>query len=393
MLKSSILVLFYFLQVACDGHKPSYVGDIPFVGEAMEVLVKDINQDGMQDLLLMSHGYNKAQILYQTKKREFGKVVEVTDVGFHPGLMMDWGTPSKSLLLNGEGTNSLVSYAPDDVLGIKRQAEMILKAPVQSTSFHVEGWEEQSLAISSFRDDKIALFRGLDPQTLSYKTRYEFNASKGEGSSFLAVGHLKSFDADRDGSDEIYYSVGILGQVRRIHFESNGDVPKSSELVAEVSVGIPEVLLTADLNDDGSLDLIVPDLVPGGWLHVLMNDTKGHFSEVEFPNLLPNKELQSFSINKSPDGSHQLLIVGVNEVSLLTFPKTWTTGVPVSILTIPRKYTEAALSSALSDLDGDGVTDALIGLDRATLGLGARVIYGPLTEHFQELVSKKWIFD
>lgn len=391
MVKFVFYMLLVAVGAACGKNEPSFIGSIPFKGEVIDILTEDLNHDGQMDVMMTTHGYNASGISYQSKKRQFSEASMTSEVGFHPATMMRWPGEESLYIMNAEGDNQLYTMTIDAGSSLKKIANTQIKAPVQSVLFRWPGWD-QGMAVSSFKDDTISLFKGLKPEELTFDEFQQFKASQGDGPSFLGLGDLTVLDADKNGWDEIYYPVGAIRQVRRLQ-SLDGAVPRESELIATLELGVPEKILSADLDHDGYIDLLIPDSVPGGWVHLMMNDGTGHFKEALFPSLLPNSEFKSFAIKMNKDGSHSLLMAEVNTISLLKFPSTWKEGQSVESVTVPKAFPEVNQAVLLKDLDGDGEDDALIGLDRAHTGVGVRVIYGPLRKNLTTLNDNKWVIN
>lgn len=371
----------------CRWQGPDYQHMVPFVTGVYGLLVEDIDLDGRQDLLMTTHGGNTAQAWFQKTPRRFVAGPLIGDVGFHPGQFMRWVKSDKPLyLLNAEGSNQLINFSPTTEGGLKKLGSVGEHAPVQSVEFRWPGWGT-SLAITPYRSDGLILLRDIDRETLEYKERIVVPMSQ-EKPTIREAGLVDAADLDGDGIEELIFTVGINQEVMKIAYPE--DRPLQVERLAKLPrKGVPNEVLISDLNGDKAPDLVVPDKVPGGWLHILLNDGAGHLTEYPLKNPFPGQELQKFSVGMGPDGKNLLLIAGTEAIHLVTLPTQWKdSSIKLDSQTVKREQREACQALSLKDLDGDGNLDAVVGLSRN--GEGAWVVYGPLWEHFEDMAKREF---
>jgi hypothetical protein len=129
----------------------------------------------------------------------------------------------------------------------------------------------------------------------------------------------------------------------------------------------------ADMNGDGSVDLIVPNR-DGGQSYVYLNDGKGAFPKcVPFgPNDPELRMRASQAADLNRDGLMDIIAIDERRGALIYFGEKGTTfsnGVPItSILTVRRGVWNPLLSAGASpyaltvgDLNGDGAIDIVVG--------------------------------
>jgi len=368
---------------------PVFQRYLEFSQSPYALLTHDLDGNGLDDIVLISHGGNQASVWRQKEKRQLSAGVSSESVGFHPGFLMPW-PGRRTLLLGAEGDNEIRQLALGEDGSLIKTAGIPEPKAVELQRFQWPGWGE-SLVVRPFLQDELVLLRHFNPDTLEFTDRQVLPMSS-QRPSLLVPGRLTVLDADRDGIDEIYYGLGVVRQVRRLLYPGPDKPLERSELVATLTSGHPQEILTADLNQDSYPDLLVPDSLPNGWLHVFMNDGTGQFNEVSLPNLLPRQELQGFALARDHDGSLLVLINATQQVHLLRFPEKWVgDAAQIQLRSVPKPAEEASVIASLTDLDQDGWLDAIASLDRPEDS--AWLCYGPLWDNFAELNRRGFVLD
>lgn len=348
------------------------------------LLMVDLDGNGLKDVVAVSHGGNIGSVHLQTPPRRYRLADVTAEVGFHPWRLLTW--PETGDLLEaaeGEGEIRKFHWTPEEGLALTGQLKE--GRPGDLKRFNWPGWGD-GLVVSPYLKDELVFYKQFAIDNLAAVERLVFPMSA-HRPSLLIPGAVKVLDADGDGIDELYYTLGIIRQVRRIVYPGPDKAPASSELVAYLPAGHPEQILSADLDEDGDTDLVVPESMPGGWLHVLLNDGHGHFSVETPPNPFGSQEWQSFGLARDHDGHNVLLLWGTRQLSLMRLPRSWPASQDdLMALTLPKQQSEAALVAVLEDLDNDGWLDAALGRDGAENA--AWIIYGPLWENISEMVAR-----
>ena len=365
---------------------PEFQLKLPFSQTPYALWAQDLDDNGRPDLILVSHGQNQAAVWRQTGPREFEQETLSTEVGFHPGYLLGW-PQRKDLLLGAEGEGEIRRLALDEQGMLRRVASIPEAQAVELLRFEWPEWGP-SLLVRPFLQDQLVLLRDFNPETLQFAQRQVLPLAS-QRPSLMIPGRLTRLDADQDGVEEIYYGIGVARQVRRLVYPGPGKALDHSNMVARFNSGHPQEIHTADFNGDGFPDLLVPDSLPNGWLHILMNDGHGQFTETPLDNLLPRQELQGFALKREQDGNNLLLVNATRHVHLLKFPAGWSGEAgKVEVLSVPKPAPEASVIAELTDLDQDGWLDAIISLDRDKDSVW--LCYGPLWDHFAELQRRNF---
>ena len=368
---------------------PGYQRKLEFEQSPYAILTKDMDGNGWMDIALVSHGNNQVKVWRQLQKRTFTPGVKSDSVGFHPGFLFQWPNTA-TILLGAEGENEIRRLALGDEGELFLTGSVAEEKAVELQRFYWPGWGE-SIIVRPYLQDELVILSQFDHETLGYAKRQVVPLSS-HRPSLMVPGRLTVLDADRDGIDEIYYGLGVARQIRRLEYPGQNKEVEHSALVAKLSTGHPQEVLSEDFNQDGYPDLLVPDSLPNGWLHIFMNDGTGKFNEVELTNLLPKQELQGFFMARDRDGRLLLLINATRQVHLLRFPERWVGDAGlIEVNTVDKPGEEASVIASLSDLDQDGWLDAVVGLDRPKES--AWLCYGPLWKNFADLNRRGFILD
>jgi hypothetical protein len=178
---------------------------------------------------------------------------------------------------------------------------------------------------------------------------------------------LSVIDANEDGLPDL--AVSCLGSPSRIHI-NNGDQTFTSTTLYQTSGA--EALATGDVNNDGHVDVVLPDV---GYKRVivLLGDGKGGFSQptglVTTTNSNPSRAaLGDFN----HDGNLDLVLGHRDDLQVFIYPGNgdghFQSSQPKSIA-----LTRAAFSITAGDIDGDGYDDFIA----TNLDNGLTLVLGP----------------
>jgi hypothetical protein len=136
---------------------------VPFEGAASEVLVDDVDANGMLDLVFTTHGGNHTQVFYQRQPRVFEAGPKVTTVGFHPGNLTRVPTVENPLyVMSAEGESRLLTLTPDPEQSFAVVSEAAIPFPRFALPFQWPGWG-LGIAAASFSPPSVLLLKGFDP--------------------------------------------------------------------------------------------------------------------------------------------------------------------------------------------------------------------------------------
>jgi hypothetical protein len=199
---------------------------------------------------------------------------------------------------------------------------------------------------------------------------------------------------DGDGSDEILFASPADSTVHRIKAPAPNDAaaPVAEEVWRSEPGGRARLVVAADMDQDGDLDLLVPDDTepPGGRtsVNVLVNDGSGSFSHhaLPFPGATKSEGgmtgIRGLDAAQGRDGRVLVLAAGYEGLALYRFSDAWPTKA-AEVLALDYPVRSVVAEIQLHDIDADGWLDAVIG--RANRRSGLMIIYGPLWKHMSEL--------
>lgn len=367
------------------------VQNLDFRGATSDLLVTDLDRDGSLDLLVTSHSVGVAQPFYQRSARRFEAGARVEAVGFHPGHFSELSSADgPRYLLFAEGSSALKVFEAEAGAGLVEVAAVRTLSPRAGTTF---AWPEWGLgvAFARFGAPVIGLIRGFDSVTAEFEQAIPLVFKPGYASAL----HIATADLNGDGVDELLFVNGHRNQVMVIRYPADGQ-PPAIELLWELDQpGHPRLVVPADVNGDGAIDLVVPDETeprPQGYLGIthLVNDGRGGFVSRKVPFPARSRDeggmpgIRGLDLAKDADGVLYGLAAGYEELVLYRYPDAWGGGEGApSPRRVPWPSRMAVAEVALVDLDGDGSLDAVVG--RAAERDGVLVIFGPLWEHFARL--------
>ena len=359
---------------------------LQFPDSPFDMLADDLDGDRRTDLVLVSHGGNYAQAFLQQETRAFVAGERQAVVGFHPGDLIRLPGVRPRYLSAAEGENRLLVLEPGQNGGLRQMAELEEQAPRHIALFHWPGWGE-SVVASPFGQDFLVLLKDFDPVKGRASERIRVALGE-EGRSIRRAEWVRPADIDGDGVDELLFASDMTQEVLMLKYPGPDGVIKPM-LVAKFPSGAPWDVLSADLNGDGALDLVVPNQSQPFVAHVLLNDGRGVFQEAAALPFPTSMGLRRFALSKDKDGLNYLLGVGYGAIALYRFPQSWEGKAPVPMLKLRVGAAEGSQAIVLQDLDGDGWLDGVVGRGKGPPG--AWIVYGPLWEHFEKLSAAQFV--
>lgn len=394
----SVAMILALHLLGCDPNSPgeraaqAEIERLPFDAAVFDILADDFDNNGLVDLALTTHTGSFTQIFYQREPRNYIAGGRIENVGFHPGdlLRLRSGGPSTPLyLMNSEGENAIRIFRASDNLGLEQVAEVGAPAPRVATEF---SWPDRGrgLAFGPFARNTIFVITGFRPLEGARGPAYELPLP----SSLSRIHQIAAADLDKDGSDEILFVDATKSSLHAVSAPDEDDLPTIHTLWRFDEGGRHRLVLPADINQDGRLELLVPEEIApkerDGSPRVTVFDvntdnrlvpmTLSFDSREDDDNTDPATFARGFNaidfaVDKTGEGL--LLLTSENEVILALVPEGWD-GEALATRRISFGARSGVRKALLRDLDGDGWLDAVIGL---TTARGSNVIiYGPLWE-------------
>lgn len=361
---------------------------LPFADSPFDVLADDVDGNGLTDLALVSHGDNYAQVFLQQGKRTFVAGERQSVTGFHPGDILRLPGERARYLLAAEGQNKLLTLEASQQGGLRQTGELNEPLARHVEVFRWPGWGT-GVAVSPFGQDYLVLLKNFDPGTGAASERIRVPLSEKEHSIRRAE-WMRPADVDGDGIDELLFASNTTQEVLMLKFPGAEGAIKPT-LVAKFRSGAPWDVLSADLNGDGALDLVVPNQSKPFVVHVLLNDGRGSFQETAALPFPTKMGLRRFALGRDKDGFEYLLGVGYGAVAIYRFPQKWDGKASVPMRSLRVGANEGSQDIVFQDLDGDGWLDGVVGRGKGPLG--AWIVYGPLWEHFEELAAGQFVLN
>lgn len=364
----------------------SALSQIPFGADIIDVLIDDVDGDGRLDIAFTSHGESFTQVFYQRDPRRFAPGPRVTAVGFHPGQLLRLPDPARRLyLMHAEGQNLLKVFEPAADGGLSLVSELPAPSPRSGTLFHWSDWG-LGLAFAPFDENSLFLIQGLDPVAARKASGYRIELRP----KFGRLDQVVTTDLEGNGKEVLVFVNSWTGVISTVRRPQVGKVPEPDDLWTLEPGSRPGRVLAADVNQDGHVDLLVPDTTENRKarrpvaIHVLLNDGQGRLSEEEvvFPSRRTSEGgmtgITGFSFGVDRDGFGYALAAGYEKLALYRFPAGWKTG-PLEVKSLALPKPEGVGVVVIRDLDGDGSLDLLLGRPESL------IVYGPLWENFAQL--------
>lgn len=373
---------------------PPYQAYLLVKGTPFDLMLDDMDGNGLPDINVIDHAGGYGQPFLQKVARDFGVGQKYTEVGFHPGDMLRWLAPGRPIyVLAAEGLNRILALEPATEGGARVVSELAERSPRYITRFEWPGWEN-SLAIAPFGADHVVLLKNYDPAKGSVSERVEISLRReGKTRSVRRSERISVADIDGDGVNELLFASPVSKEVMVVRAPVGNDGPKVAALPDIPLLGAPHQVLAMDLNKDRAIDLIVPDAVTPANLNIFLNDGHGAFAmgtPIAFPG---GQGVRQIDAKYDKDGRLLILGAGYGGIALFRLSESagMDPGVGVETLSLNTRYNEATNDLMLTDLDGDGWMDAVIA--RPIRDRHVWVVYGPLWDHFGEMVKNDFMLD
>lgn len=353
---------------------------IPFRGKPYDLQAVDLNQDGLEDLIVTDHGKTAAEVFIQKKDGGFSPLQFSLPVGFHPGHLF-FDSKTARLLEAAEGDGKIRVFAPATNGEWQLETEFAERSPERLTRFHWPAWED-TWVISPYHQNHVVLYKDFDPVRGVVKDRREVPFSE-QTPSVVEPERPEIVDLDGDGFDELLYVARISRQVIVLKSPKGGsDVPVREVLLENQAWGIPHEALAADLNGNGSPDLMMADETQPGMIRLLLNDGQGHLAEVSPLDPLGSDGISKIATALDQDGARLVAATEFNRLSLYKMVPGWKPGADAAHLSLSwrRNHPEVLL---LKDINRDGWLDLVTAVQNGPDALW--VAYGPLWPHFEQL--------
>lgn len=375
-----------------QGSAASAVTRLPFDSPANDLLVDDFDADGRPDIALTSHSGGYSQVFLQSAPRTFTAGPRIDAVGFHPGQLIRLpGETRRLYLMNAEGIGLLRVFEPAENGSLALVSEVAFRSPRHSSVFHWPDWG-LGIAVAPYGSAEIDLIKDLQPLTgtLSGVARLPYHPG-GISARALAVA-----DLDHDGADEILFGNTLSDAVHVIRQPAIGATPSVEELWRFNAGGRAHEIVPADVDQDGDIDLLVPDAtnkleLDRTDINVLLNDGTGHFKAQSIPfSPLPRSAGNMTGINATAfqierDGYGYLVAAGYEKLVLMRVPAGWSGG-SLETHSIAFKGVQAINGAVLKNIDGDGWLD--LAMSRAGNQNCGVVLFGPLTKTIDTLAAE-----
>lgn len=349
----------------------SQVLDIP--KGAIHALVHDVDGDGRQDIVAVTHGGNQATVFRQAEPGKFVQSQVIKEVGFHPNDFVPWpGEGGRYLIAVAEGENQLQVYEKDAKGRLNKVFSMNSPRPRTVTPFHSSRYGP-SLAVLPYGGGGVHLLLGFDPLKGPQKT-VAVQASSNMAGQFLAT------RLDAAANDEILLPGTIANVLWKIGGLDN-DKPDAVALKTFPTMSVPVAVAAADIDGDGRRDALVT-LGVSRKLARLMNGADGIWREA--PALQYSEQLSesptAMTYGMERNGEAYVILGGEKKIRLWHYMPG--AGVEQAEWPVLEGQVEGIVHSMqLADLDGDGWLDLVVAQSaHSTFNKGVVVIYGPLKD-------------
>lgn len=333
--------------------------------------IGDLDGDGRLDLTLASHVESWIETFYQQPDRRFRASGGLAEPGFHPNgtLTLMGNDGGRYLVLNAETLNVARAYRAVPGAPAQRGGDTPAQAPFASVSVSWPDWG-QVLAITSKAGGRLQLVPDYDPGRANNADPVFVTVT---ARSHLRLAGLTSADLGGKGVPALLVAVPREGAIAAIWPAG----PREARVETLANLGRlagPEVILPADYNRDGHLDLVVlGQLLPEAVL--LLNDGQGGFKEQRRPLGDPARYpgVRGGAVTRDADGTLLVWASLDGALGVLRWGPDDQTASDASILV---RSGNDPIRFATGDLDGDGHEDLVLGSSVGSLPI--TVIFGPL---------------
>jgi len=360
-----------------ESEAPSALDILPFDHRATGLLIDDLDRNGLDDIILISHAGNTAVPFRQTAPRQFEAGPSIDFMGFHPNdiVRLPFGT-GNTFLINAEGESKLRFFTFDAELNSTLSGQLTTAFPRFTTAFSWPGWAE-SLAVTPYSGGHLTLFKGFDAESYTFEEQFQIDLSP---SSRLMPWLPVVTDLDGDAVEELVFAVPKQRTVKALRWSGEDALPTMETLWTAPDRGTPHYVVPALLDADERVDLIVVGNTLKA-VYVLINEGDGGFRAIPFD--LGDAIATDAAFATSKDGKRYLFVGSTSRFFLFEFPPD--SAEPSNVWTADNVL-QGMVRVGLKDLDGDGYLDAVF-VRNGTFYSNV-VIYGPLAENFEELSNE-----
>ena len=385
LLFGAVFLFFFGILGGCDPKSPPDEPlSLPYRGESFALLTTANNGGPLKNLFVLDHSSGDITPFLQENSRVFSGQ-KPQSLGFHPGVLKVWPRDPAILLFAAEGDNAIKALNLSQPLSTL--SSLAEEAPRYLSIFEWPGWG-MSLAVSPYKNGVVTLLKNYDPQKGNSEARIPVRLAESPY-TIRAAERISVGDIDGDSVPELLMALPVTAEVMVIRNpQEAGKHPEMATVLYQDSgLGMPSEVHPFDLDEDGDLDLVVPDEGRSGKIHFLQNDGTGHFQDVralDFPGGEGAMELQ---IARDRDGRVYFLGVSFGQVVLFQKPE----GDPFKEAWANRTLPWRPNSSQdirLEDLDGDGWLDGVIAKYSGDHNLW--VVFGPLWDRFAALSDRHY---
>jgi hypothetical protein len=391
MLNFLLLVVGVLFLLGCEPKGPqNRVNEkgqvaLPFDGEIFALFAHPKDEKGLRKISVIDHGAGRVATFSQTTPQVWRQESQ-QDIGFHPGVMKIWPQSQELTLFAAEGDNAvkLLQYGNQ----FTEHTTIEERSPRYVSYFNWPYWGP-SVAVSPYLNGYLTLLKGVDPLKGRATERVVVPLADSVN-TIRSAERVTVGDIDGDGIDELVLVYSATGEVAAVTAAKDkpGAAPTVKLLHANKQWGMPNEAQLIDLDEDGDLDIILPDEAPPGKINLLKNDGHGHFTEeapLEFPGQFGIVELR---VGKDQDGLAYMFAAGNGFIAIYQRPRDWSFGQGMPLRQIP--WTNNITHDMIfDDLDGDGWLDGVIG--KASGKNPLWVVHGPLWEQFGKLAEQGFV--
>lgn len=399
MFRSGLILALLLLQCsACDmapEHKRATrldtragQGSLPWKGDGFGLTLADLDRDGRNDILAVSHADNHLRPFLQQEPRIFSQSTDYDGVGFHPGNVISWTASPDVLIEAAEGNGKIralgwnASLQTFDMLS-EREEKMARFV----SEFNWPGWGA-SLAVSPYLNGYIILLQGYNPTSPQTAVRHVVPLSN-YLHTIRAAERITVADLENDGVPELLLAVSVTNQVMVVRYPGSADQGPVRPLMAEVLYedekwGMPNEVQVADLDGDGLAEILVPDEAAPSQIHILSQRESGRYKEVNAWDFPGTEGVMEFRLTRERDGNRYGLAAGPGKIAIYQIPEIQALDEKPAIQEITwTKAGDFPMDMQVSDLDGDGWQDLI--MTRSISDHNVWIVYGPLWERFRTL--------